>query len=83
MLVVRLLAALNPATQFTVMQPPPAKLCSHPVQRYAATKLLIKVFKISSTPKAFGWLSYHPRRRRVAGVHIIDAEGVSVFFERD
>jgi hypothetical protein len=32
-----LLAAIDPATRYTSMQPPSAKLCSHPVQRYAAT----------------------------------------------
>jgi hypothetical protein len=32
-----LLAAIDSATRYTSMQPPSAKLCSHPVQRYAAT----------------------------------------------
>jgi hypothetical protein len=48
-----MLAAIDPATHFTDMPPPSAKLCRHPVQRYAATKLLAdEVVKISSTPKA-------------------------------
>lgn len=34
------LTALDSATQFTVMPPPNPKLCSHPVQRYAATEVL-------------------------------------------
>ena len=32
-----LLAAIDPATRYTSMQPPSAKLCSHPVQPYAVT----------------------------------------------
>ena len=34
-----LLAAVDPATRFTVMPPPSAKLCRHLVQSYAATRL--------------------------------------------
>jgi hypothetical protein len=53
----QVLAAINPATHFTVMQPPGATLCSHPVQRYAATKLPVdELFKISSTLQACGLL---------------------------
>jgi hypothetical protein len=36
------LAAINSVTHFTVMPPPCAKLCRHPVQRYAATRLGIQ-----------------------------------------
>ena len=35
----RVLAAIDPAARYTAMQPPSAKLCSHLVQRYAATRL--------------------------------------------
>jgi hypothetical protein len=34
-----LLAAIDPATHFTVMPPRPAKLCRHLLQSYAATRL--------------------------------------------
>jgi len=34
-----LLAAIDPATRYTSMQPPSAKLCSHPLLRYPATDL--------------------------------------------
>ncbi len=44
-----MLAAINPATHYTAMQPPSAKLCRHLVQRYAATDWAVE---ISSTPEA-------------------------------
>lgn len=64
-----LLAAIDPATRYTSMQPPSAKLCSHPVQRYAATdwagQNIIRAEARSGKPK---FLSFSKRRISCATV---------------